>query len=110
MVEVTGLRVVVFGAGDVAHAHVGGKYRKLAARTVIKNIDFHLVARIVDALRGEHGIAHHVQRFVIGRNINIDRRPRRHIIRQRHNPAIEGPDGLQIVKQKHHPNINFSDK
>ncbi len=45
----------------------------------------------------EDGIAHHLQRFVIARNIDIDRRPLTHIIRQRNNAALQRPDRLQIV-------------
>ena len=99
MVKVPRFGVLVVIAGDIAHPNVGGEDGKLAALTVIQKIDFHFIFWIINALCRQDGIAHHLQRFVIARNIDIDRRPLTHIIRQRNNAALQRPDRLQIVKQ-----------
>ena len=99
MVKVPRFGVLVVIAGDIAHPNVGGEDGKLAALTVIQKIDFHFIFWIINTLCREDGVAHHLQRFVIARNIDIDRRPLTHIIRQRNNAALQRPDRLQIVKQ-----------
>ena len=88
VVEVTGFGVIVVVTRDVPDANVCGKNSKLAAFAVIQQVDIHLIARIINALRRQHRITHHIQWFVIGRNIDIHRRPLGHIIRQRHNFAF----------------------
>lgn len=90
MVKVPRFGVLVVIAGDIAHADVGGEDGKLAALTVIQKIDFHFIFWIINALCRQDGIAHHLQRFVIARNIDIDRRPLTHIIRQRNNARFSG--------------------
>jgi hypothetical protein len=110
VVEVTRFGVFVIVTGDIANPNVGGEDRKLAAFTVIQQIDFHFIFWIINTLRSQDGIAHHLQRFVIAGNIDIDRRPLAHIIRQRNNFALQRPDRLQVVKQQHHPDIDFRQK
>ena len=110
MVEVSRFSVFVIVAGDIAHPDVGGEDGKLAAFTIIQKIDFHFIFWIINTLCREDGITHHLKRFVIARNIDIHRRPLAHIIRQRNNTALQRPHGLQIVKQQHHPDIDFRQK
>lgn len=88
VVKVARFRVGVVRSGDIAHASIGGKNRKLPPLTVVQQIDVELIFRVINALRGEHRIAHHVQAFVIGRNINIYRRPQGNIVRQRNNAPL----------------------
>ncbi|MNC17550.1 hypothetical protein D3C75_654350 [compost metagenome] len=85
VVEVPGFSMRVIVTRDVTHARICGKHRKLASFTIIEQVDFNLVARVIDTLRSQHGIAHHFEAFVITGDVNIHRRPGRSIIRQRHN-------------------------
>ena len=110
VVEVPRFGVLVVVAGNIAHSDVGGEHGKLAALTVIQKIDFHFIFWIINTLCREDSVTHHLQRFVIARNIDIDRRPLTHIIRQRNNAALQRPDRLQIVKQQHYPDIDFRQK
>ena len=110
MVKVPRFGVLVVVTGDIAHADVGGEHGKLTAFAIIQKIDLHFIFWIINALCRQDGIAHHLQRFVIARNIDIDRRPLAHIIRQWNNAALQRPDRLQVVKQQHHPDIDLRQK
>ncbi|MNP62137.1 hypothetical protein D3C76_1573890 [compost metagenome] len=65
VVEVAGFGVGVIVTRDVPYPDVGGKHRKLAAFTVIQQIDLELVCRVIETLRRQYGIAHHLQAFVV---------------------------------------------
>ena len=81
MVQVARFGMFVVVTGDIPDPNVGGKHRKLAALTVVQQINFHLIRWIINALRGQHRIANHLERLVIAGDINIDRRPGAHIVR-----------------------------
>ncbi|MNZ66076.1 hypothetical protein D3C78_842870 [compost metagenome] len=110
MVQVAGFGMGVVVTGDITHANVCREDRKLTALPVIKQVDLHFVARVVDTLRGQHRITHHVQRFVIGWDVDVNRWPFRHIVGQRNNFTLQRPDGLQIVEQQEHPDVDFRQK
>ena len=110
VVQVTRFGVFIIITGDIADADIGGEHRKFATFPVVQQIDFHFIRRVIDTLRSQHGIAHDFQRFVIAGNINIDRRPRAHIIGQRDDFSLQRPDRLQVVQQQHYPDIDFRQK
>ncbi len=110
VVEVTRFGVGVVVTRDVPYPDVGSKHRELVALTVIEQVNLELVCRVVQALRGQHGIAHHVQTFVVGRDIDIHRRPQRHILGQRHNLALKRKQVLQITQNNDYPDVEFGKK
>ena len=108
VVDIAGFRVFVGGARDVVHPDVFGELTELFAPAVVEDPDIDLVFRPVDSLRSVNGVFHHVKVFVIGRHKNIDRRPLRHILRQRDRLTVQRPDDLEIPQHQHHPGISFS--
>ncbi len=88
VVQVARFGVAVVVARNIADADVGGENRKLRPLAVIQQIDLQLVARVVDTLRRQHRIAHHVEAFVIGRHVDIDGWPQGDVIRQRFDGAL----------------------
>ena len=110
IVDIPGFRVFVRGARDVMHANVFGELAELFAPAVIEDPDIKLVLRPVDPLRGVNGVFHHVEIFVISRHEDIDRRPLRHIFRQRNRLTVQRPDDLEIAQHQHHPGVGFSEQ
>ncbi|CAH0217174.1 hypothetical protein SRABI106_01881 [Rahnella aquatilis] len=88
MVQVAGFGMGVVVTGDISHAGVSGEHRKFVPFTVIQNINFDFIFRIIDALRRQHGVTYYVETFVIRRNIHIDGWPQRGVIRQRFDGAF----------------------
>ncbi|VTT25205.1 Uncharacterised protein [Klebsiella pneumoniae] len=91
VVEVTGFGVAVVITGDIADANVCGEAGEFAALAIVQQVDLDLVARVVDALRGQNGVAHHVEAFVVARYVDIDGRPQADIVRQRLNGSLKRP-------------------
>ena len=75
VVEVTCFGVVMLGTGNIPDAHVLSENGKFPTAAVIEKIDFYFISWIINTLSCQHRVTHHFQRFVIGRNINIHRRP-----------------------------------
>ena len=107
VVEVASLGVGVVVARDVAAAGLLGELAELLAAAVVEQPHPQLVARIVDAHRPEHGDPHQGQRFVVRRNVEVDRRPQRRVFRQGLRLAFERPGRLQIAEDQHDPGIHF---
>ena len=108
VVDIAGFRVLMGGARNVVHPDVFGELAELFAPAVVEDPDIKLVLRPVDPLRSVNGVFHHVEVFVIGRHENIDRRPLRHILRQRDRLTVQRPHDLEIAQHQHHPGVGFS--
>ena len=106
-VDVAGLGMLVVVAGLVADAGLEGELLKLLAAAVVENVDVHLVGRPVHIERAQRGVAHHVQRLVIGGNQHIDMRPFLGIVRQRHRRAAQRPDGLEVAQKEDEEGIDL---
>ena len=110
VVDIPGFRVFMGGARDVVHPDVFGELAELFAPAVVEDPDIELVLRPVDPLGSVNGVFHHVEVFVVGRHENIDRRPLRHILRQRDRLTVQRPDDLEIPQHQHHPGVGFGEQ
>ena len=107
MIKIASLGVVVIWTNDVPNTRQLRELTKLIASTVVQNIDVQLVLRPIDGHRAQNGRAHNRQIFVVGRNIDIHRRPCGRVVRQRHRLALQRPDALKIAQHQSEHRINF---
>ncbi len=91
MVDVARFGVFIRGTHHIVNANAGGERAKLGPVAIIQQIDVKPIFRPVDTQRGVKRRPDHTERFVIGRNQQIHRRPQRTIGRHRNRLTVERP-------------------
>ncbi len=109
VVEVARFGVLVVGARDVADTGLRREATELLALAVVEDIDAKLVGRVIERAAGKNGRPHDRQRFVIGRNIDIDRWPVMRVGRQRHRFPVKRIDRLHIAEDEDHDRVKLGD-
>ena len=107
VVDVAGLGALAALALDVFGARFIGEFGERLAAAVVQQIDVELVPRPVEIERRQHGRRHHVQRFVVGGDEDIDGRPLLVVLGQFANVAAQRPDGLEIAEVEHGPGVDL---
>src|SRR5690606_1245698 len=103
VVQIAGLRVLVVSPRDVAHTDRGRERTELRAAPVVEEVDFELVARIVEIGCREHRVAHDVEAFVVCRDIDVDGRPKAYVLGQGYGLALERPRRLKVAQHEYEP-------
>ncbi len=106
-VDVAGLGVVVVGAGDVVHPDFLAERAEFLAAAVIEQVDLQLAGRPVHHRRRQHGGAHHRQRFVVGGDEHVHRRPQRLVLGQRQRTPVQWPGDLEVAEHQHHERVDL---
>ncbi len=75
MINIARFRMRVIVAADVARTYLRGKISKLRTMTIVKQENFAFIRWIVQCERTEDGSSYDTERFIIGWNKNVDRRP-----------------------------------
>ena len=109
-VDVARLGMFVVAASLVAGSGFEGELLKLLAPAVVQNVDVYLVRGPVHVQRAQGGVAHQVQRLVIGRNQNVDVRPFLGRVGQRHGRPAQRPDGLKVSQKENEEGIDLGQK
>jgi hypothetical protein len=107
IVQVAGLGVQVVVAGDVADAAFGGELAEFLAPAVIEQVDADLLGRPVHRDGAQHGGAHDRHRLVVGRDIHVDGRPQRDVVRHRDRLALQRPERLHVAEHQHDDRIHL---
>ena len=102
-----GLGVLVVVPDLVADAGLEGELRELLAAAVIQDVDVQFVRRPVHVQRGQCGVPDHLQRFVVGRNKNVDVRPLILVARKRKREPLQRTDGLHVAEQQDQERIDL---
>src|SRR5487761_2795302 len=82
VVQVARLGMAVVGADDVDHADFLCEQAEFLSSTVVQDVDFELVPGPVYGDGRENRGFHHVDRFIVGWNENIDTGPEAGVRRQ----------------------------
>ena len=107
VVDVAGLGVLVARPDQVAAACRLGEALEFRPAAVVQDVDLELVGRVIHRHRRQHGRLHHVEAFVVGRDVDVDRGPFLDVGRQRRGLPLERPEHLEIADHQHDPGIDL---
>ena len=106
-VDVARLGVGIVVACLVSNAGFEGKLAELLAASVIQNVDVQFVRGPVHVERAQRGVAHHLQRLVVGGNQDIDVRPFFFVVGKHYGRAPQRPDGLKVSQEEDDKGVGF---
>ena len=106
-IDITGLGVQVIVARHVADAGFFSEVPELFAATVVEDVDVELADGPVDIHRGKGGVFDDVERLVVGGDEEVDDRPLRGIVGQRHRDAAQRPEGLKVAEEEDGAGVSF---
>ena len=109
LVDVAGLGIAVVIARQVADADLGAEVAELLAAPVVQHVHLEFFARPVQAHGSEGRLLHHLQRFVVGGNEDVDRRPAGHVGGHGQRLALQRPGRLEVAEQQHHHGVQLGD-
>lgn len=107
VIDVAGLGVLVGRPDQVAATRLLGEALELRPTSVVEDVDLELVGGVIHDHRRQHGRLHDVEAFVVGRDIDVDRRPLLDVGGQRRRLAVERPQDLEVADHQHDPGIDL---
>ena len=110
MIDVSRFGVVMFTAFDVACAH--GMHERFIVRTapVVQKVDVDFVLGPVEIKRRIDRGLDDVHRFIVRRNKDVDRGPKRAVVGEGREFSVEHPAHLKVPQDHHEEGIDFGRK
>ena len=105
LVEISRLGMPVVGPVEVPDAHFGGEFPQAVAVSVVKQMDVQPIRWPVKVLGRQHRGPDHRERFVVGRDVDVDVGPVGRVGRQRFGCPLEWPGALDESQHHDQPRV-----
>ena len=107
VIDVARFGVVVLFALDVVDADRTGEFRKGVAASVVEQVNAELILGPVEVERGVDRGLDDLEGLVVGRNEDVDRRPRAAVLGKRAGLSVEHPADLEVAEHRHDEGVDF---